>query len=345
MKTVQVIAPAKVNLFLAIGQRRDDGYHDVTTVMHALTLHDRLSMTTRSSDEVAADCQGLPTQQVVTCAEGFKITAGSSKALVNEAAAESSAAPGVCVHARMTWCEGITPIDVDDKDNLACKAVTALAHTLGRTTSETITIDIEKHIPSQAGLGGGSSDAAAALVGAAYLWGLSSHDKAVETVARSLGADVRFFLHGGCVLLAGKGERFVHTLAPRHDSVLLVQPACGVSTPAAYGEFDRSPSYVAKELLDQARIAQDAHDVPLFNNLARPAEKLAPGLERLWNMLRQSSGVEQVLLSGSGSSTFAVCKDDQTARILASDLSALGYWTRATSFSSAHAAPLPKRAY
>ena len=194
----KLIAPAKVNLYLAIGACRDDGYHDAATVMHTLNLHDVVY--------VRRNPEG-----------------------------------GNAPVARMVARGDIVVPDLASEDNIACKAVNALAAKTGRLDDCAIEIRIEKNVPAQAGLGGGSSDAAAALVGAAQLWGLDPSDPAIEQTAREIGADVAFFLHGGCAYLEGTGGTFVHNLAPSKRSVALVKPEGGVSTGAAYCAFDDSP--------------------------------------------------------------------------------------------------------
>lgn len=115
-------------------------------------------------------------------------------------------------------------------DNLAFKAADRLSRAVGRDLPEAIQLRIEKHIPAQGGLGGGSSNAAAVLVGLAKAWGLAADDERVADVARSLGADVAFFLHGGCALLGGVGEVLQRRLETSRRSVVLVKPAEGVCT-------------------------------------------------------------------------------------------------------------------
>lgn len=300
---IRLIAPAKVNLFLEIGDKRPDGYHDVLTVMHALMLHDVLRM------------------KVTPEAEG-----------------------GLNLDVRCIPCEGIAPLDVPDEDNIAAKAVRLLAELVGRNRNETMRIMIEKHIPAEAGLGGGSSDAAAALVGAAKLWGISPDDERIEEAARRLGADVAFFLRGGCACLTGVGDVFDHALSPRTDSVVLVKPEGGVSTREAYRAFDESPRHI--DALDSERALSAAHavDVPLRNNLVSASEGLLPVLAdvREW-MCAQDADVAEVLMSGSGSAVFAVCRDFAAACRVSSAARKRGWWSRTTTFGPARAAAVPTR--
>lgn len=320
---IKLIAPAKVNLFLGIGAKREDGYHEAVTVMHALGLHDVLHMGLAPAS-TSADAE-------VACA--------------GEAGESSGAVPVSPLRVNLTCqaCEGLPALEVSAEDNIACKAVRLLAARLGRTEPETVSIVIEKHIPAQAGLGGGSSDAAAALVGAARLWGLAADDERIEEVARELGADVAFFLHGGCACFTGVGDIFHHELATMNKPVILVKPEGGVSTVEAYRAFDACPQSIADEYQQTALTAARAEQVPLRNNLVCASEQLLPELAKVRAWLEAQEGIEAVLMSGSGSATFAVCDSFPTACRLVSDARARGWWSRATTFAPTRVAAVPRR--
>ena len=299
----KVVAPAKVNLVLGIGARREDGYHKATSLLHALNIHD-----------------------VVYLRKAY-------------------AGPGAGLSIRLS-CTGVGDIEVPDiapEDNIAYKAVALLAEQLGRAEDETIEIHIEKNIPFQAGLGGGSADAAAALVGAARLWGIAPDDPVLEAVAPKLGADVAFFLRGGCGLYRGAGDVFERALAPMKQAVALVKPACGVSTAAAYAAFDADPCAIDDAVLTAADQAQSAEEVMLFNNLAPAAESLAPELAEVKSWLDAQAGVRQALLCGSGATTFAVCESFEAALAVVAEARRRGWWARATSFGSLRASVVPQR--
>ncbi len=241
----------------------------------------------------------------------------------------------------MVWAAGLEPIAVPDESNLVCKAARELAQAIGRTEDESVRIVVEKSVPAQTGLGGGSSDAAAVLVAMANLWGLQPDDGRLEQVARSLGADVAFFLHGGCALLDGAGDTFVHALDPSKKAVAIVKPEGGVSTAAAYATFDDDPGEVPASMLAEVNDARNAEEIPLFNNLAPASEKLYDVLAEVREFAGGFSGVEGVLLCGSGSGTFAVCDSYEAAQSVSSAALARGWWARATSFTSLGAAILP----
>ena len=139
----------------------------------------------------------------------------------------------------MVACGDVVVPDLASDDNIASKAVRACA-ALGRDDAG-IEIRIEKNIPRKAGLGGGSSDAAAALVGAARLWGIDPNDPAIEQTARQLGSDVAFFLHGGCSCYEGTGDVFIRAVEPSKRSVALVKPEGGVSTARGVPHVRRDP--------------------------------------------------------------------------------------------------------
>lgn len=324
MQTVKVIAPAKVNLFLGIGARRDDGYHDATTVMHALAMHDTLHMTLVGAGE-----------DVVLFEPG---DAAQPMRQVPVAVEQGS---GLAVGANTRWSAGLDPLVISDEDNLACKAVRALAEAIGRVEDEAFRLVIDKKIPHQTGLGGGSADAAAALLGAASLWDLDLADKRIEQTARQLGADVAFFIHGGCALLEGTGDAFVRSLEPSKKALAIIKPEGGVSTAQAYATFDSLAPEVPSDALDQIAQAASASDVPLFNNLAAASEQLHDQLAEVRAFASSRPGVEGVLLCGSGAGTFAVCESYDAAAALATAAQAHGWWARTTSFTSVGASVLP----
>lgn len=326
MQTINVIAPAKVNLFLGIGKRREDGYHDATTVMHALSMHDKLTITHIGSGEhvvvVEPNDPAQPERQ-----EEVKVEPGS----------------GLSVVVRNLWFSGIAPLQIPDEDNLVYKAIHALAKTIGRQEDEVIRVVAEKRIPYQAGLGGGSSDAAAAMLGVAHLWGVEDDDEMLQDVARQLGADVRFFMRGGCALLEGRGDWLEHQLEPRRDSVVIIRPEGGVSTAEAYRLFDESPQFFEEDVLAVVRSAQAATDVPLGNNLQAPAFALHSEIPKACQIATEAPGIKDVLLCGSGSAIFAVCETYEAAQALTAEAQRVGFWARATSFSGIRAAILPSR--
>lgn len=325
---IKLVAPAKVNLFLNVGGRRDDGYHAVQNIMHAITLHDVLYMR-RLVDYAAED------MLLASCERD------ASDPLL-EAPALAGPASNIAVKVECVAHKGVAPLAIPARDNIVFKAIDALACELGRTQREALSVRIEKSIPHQGGLGGGSSDAAAALLGAARLWGLGQDDPAIEKIAQRLGADVAFFLKGGCGAFGGCGEVFERSLEPMKKSLVLVKPEGGVSTAAAYKRFDESPAEMDDSLVRRADEARCAADMPLANNLSAAAESLLSELTEIRAWLQSQPEVEGVLLCGSGSTTFAVVGDFSQALRVAAAAQARGWWARSTMFGALKACVVPQ---
>lgn len=300
MKNVtKIISPAKVNLVLAVGEKQESGFHEVQTIMHSLALHDTLSMR-RFDDEGSGE--GL--QVMLKCESSFTID----------------------------------PLLIKAEENIAYKAVVELAKALGRTQDETIEMVLNKVIPAEAGLGGGSSNAAAALVGAATLWGIGVEDERVQEVASRLGADVSFFLKGGCARLSGKGDVFEAQLEPRSGFVLLIRPDAGVSTGKAYAAFDDAPVLPGAEYLSSLAGLNAAADVSLYNNLEKAACSVTPVVAEVLEWGRAAAGEENVVLCGSGSAVCCIFDCYQAACEASVEARKHEWWTRVTSFSPLGAA-------
>ena len=319
--SLKLVSPAKVNLLLAIGAARADGYHEARTIMHALALHDTMyvAASPATADEIAA---------AATAARPDAAVGGPADNLL------------VCIDLSDRTGQDLV---VPAADNLVFKAADALARALGREEAQRVAVRIEKQIPAQGGLGGGSSNAAAMLVALAQLWGVSADDDRVVAVARSLGADVAFFLQGGCAQLGGTGDALERALVPSRQAMVLVKPAAGVSTAEAYRRFDEQPTPVQPAVLDAACAAADAANVPLANNLAPAAEALLPELAQVRAWLADQVGAEKVLLCGSGAATFALVDTFEAASALAVAASKQGWWARPTSLSGLRAAIVPSR--
>ena len=151
------IAPAKVNLFLGVGPVRADGRHEVENVMHALALHDVLHVNACPLDEAFAhEAQDA-------------IAAGSDALAFSGAEGQLLVSVDVVDKTTKLGEAQASPLDVPAAENLAFKAAAALAEAAGRKTPEHVRIRIEKQVPAQAGLGGGSSDAACVLSCGAWM--------------------------------------------------------------------------------------------------------------------------------------------------------------------------------
>ncbi len=288
--------PCKVNLHLGIHAQKDQrGYHKVDSLMVPVALYD-----------------------TVVVDDALELT------VTHE--------PQLCVlpERTTTW-----------------KAAVLLATKLG--ISPDVSIDVQVHIPEKAGLGGSSADAAATLYLLAQRWGVDPLDPLVVEVAKAVGADVAFFLDPQPSLMLGAGDTLVETYTSTVDAPLaIVLPAeTGVVTKEAYDQFDASPiapeSYENLSALLRAA-GQDAAGMEpasdnaaaskqliqqvaslLFNNLAPAAKSLKPQVAEVEKWLKTQPGVLGAQVSGSGSSSFALCESQDAANAIAAAAQAKGW--------------------
>jgi 4-diphosphocytidyl-2-C-methyl-D-erythritol kinase len=215
-----------------------------------------------------------------------------------------------------------------DRTNLVWRAAEALWASLRRVGPVSgVRIRLTKGIPIQAGLGGGSADAAAALLALARFWGVSLRPNQLTDVAASLGADVPFFLSGGTALGLGRGDE-IYPLAdlPPHWVVLLV-PGFGVTTADAYGWYDaerelargpsmREPQYVPGPW--PSRAAQ------MVNDLEAPIARHHPEIDQMRTALRRVGALASAM-SGSGSAVFGLFQKRRDALTAVDRLAGSGW--------------------
>lgn len=226
-----------------------------------------------------------------------------------------------------------------DASNTCWRAATALAKLFDFAPN--YAIDVQKHIPFQAGLGGSSSDAAATILALCDFEHIDTSDPRVYEAARSVGADVPFFLCGEPSYWDEAGNRFSESFATTLASlkgapVVLVKPSCaGVSTPAAYAAFDEKPTVAAalSEALKAFRSGDLCRAAQQFsNNLGDVACRLSAEIQESLSWLRQQQGVLASLVTGSGSSSFALCDSHETAQDIALRAHKRGLKSYATKF-------------
>ena len=222
--------------------------------------------------------------------------------------------------------------DFPMQDNTAYRAAVAMGEAFGREPNFTILID--KNIPVRAGLGGPSTDAAAVILGLCHYWNLNAADPKIDAVARSIGADVPFFLYGPPALLDGAGDTMREMFRPLTGTpVALVKPTDGgVSARAAYQRFDEDPQEPAP--LDELVDALREHDetrifANVSNNLAPVACSLDPGIDEVLSWIREQPEVRAADVSGSGSCVFAVCTTQMAAEAICHAASERGWWSHA----------------
>lgn len=210
-------------------------------------------------------------------------------------------------------------------ENLVVRAAERLRAEVGGRQGASITLS--KSIPAQAGLAGGSSDAAATLVALNQLWDLKVPEARLDALAGEIGSDVAFFRHGPAAVCRGRGEQVepVHLTAPLY--FVLVCPLKGVSTANVYRQLtppDRprpvEPVLEALALGDTPALGRS-----LFNRLQPVAETLEPSLTRVREALKTlGSLLDGHLMSGSGSAYFGLCRDLDAAGHAARQLATLG---------------------
>lgn len=197
-----------------------------------------------------------------------------------------------------------------DESNLVVKAVRAFETATGISCK--YSISLTKVIPNGAGLGGGSSDAAATLHGLNQLHGYILAVDPLREIAANLGSDVPFFLVSGAARCTGRGENIEQVPSPSPLRVLLLKPSFAVPTPDAYGRWETS-----HELAGISYAEQRASCLSLCNDLERPVFQKHQFLAELKQWLLARRETTAALLSGSGSTVFAILAEDADGATLA----------------------------
>ena len=301
---VTVRVPAKINLELIVGPRRDDGYHDLATVFHSIGLHDDVTIT--PADEWSVTIGG-PYAHLVPIGEDN--LAGRAARLLADTVREEQS---------------------DDEDRTAPDR----AYRADRADRiHPVHIHIAKEIPVAAGLAGGSADAAATLVGCDALWQLGSERGLLDELAAQLGSDVNFALTGGTAIGSGRGERVAPVLGKGRYHWVLVTSDDGLSTPEVFAECDRLralrgqdvPAPVPSQPMMAALRSADprALGAVLKNDLQEAALSLRPDLAEVLD-----AGIEYGALggivSGSGPTVAFLVDGAEGALDLAVALTASG---------------------
>ncbi len=294
-EALEIKACAKVNLCLAVAYPPVDGYHQLDSVFQELELHDTLKFWT----------EPLWTQKHVAYTQ-------LGSALVLDCDVE-----GLAI-----------------EDNLIFRALDAAeqaCNVLLAAPGSAFCISVEKHIPAGGGLGGGSSDAAAALKAYAQHASIDPLDERIMAVARKLGADVAFFLHGGAALMNDRGDHLVRKLPDFSLPIVLMGEKQGNPTAHIYKEFDNNPP-AAPDAFALAEAMEDPSIDPIklaalcSNNLEHAACAANASLEQRLNSARKHPLVLNALVTGSGSTSFAICSDLESAHAFANDISSQCAW-------------------
>ena len=260
---IAVAAPAKINLYLHLLGRRDDGYHVVDSLIVFLGLADTVSV---------SPADGLSLGLSGTCATALEGT----------------------------------------KDNLVLEAARALAEAGGCQADAAI--ELTKRVPVAAGLGGGSADAAAALLALSTLWGLDLPHARLADIALGLGADVPVCLESRPVFVGGIGEELESAPELPPVWVLLVNPGKALATKdvfAAHGGGFTRPGRFTASLEDAGALANLLR--PLGNDLTEAARALAPEIGDVLEAIEATEGCLLARMSGSGATCFGLYADEAGA--------------------------------
>jgi 4-diphosphocytidyl-2-C-methyl-D-erythritol kinase len=199
-----------------------------------------------------------------------------------------------------------------DRSNLVWRAAEALCKAAGRRGRLSgVRVRLQKRIPAQAGLGGGSSDAAATLRALGQLWRCDLPVAKLHAVARDLGADVAYFMSGGAALGIDRGDRLFALADRPPQPVVVVRPSFGVSTADAYRWWDAEGDDGARP----GRGVPDDRFLPsseLRNDLEPPVARRHPEIARLGAALRRNGAV-YAAMSGSGSAVFGLFDSGRAA--------------------------------
>lgn len=261
MGEARIKTPAKVNLFLKVLGKRQDGFHDILSLIQPVSLYDEISLDVSEGEGISVECDHVD------------VPAGS--------------------------------------ENLAFRAAEVLLSEV--KLRRAVYIKITKKIPVAGGLGGGSSDAAAVLMGLDRLLGLGLGEARLVEMAAKLGSDVPFFILRGPALARGRGEVLERVpLPPFH--YCLVNPGFKVSTAWAYGNLDLTKKgednilTYSKESLERPENIKGL----LFNDLESVTSRNHPEISRLEEILK-GAGALGALMSGSGPTVFDIFADSVAA--------------------------------
>jgi 4-diphosphocytidyl-2-C-methyl-D-erythritol kinase len=213
-----------------------------------------------------------------------------------------------------------------DAGNLIWKAAAALWTALGRGGEiRDVVVQIDKKVPLEAGLGGGSADAAAALMALARLWG-GAPVTLLREVGATIGADVPFFLSGGTALGLGRGEEIYPLVDLPPHYVVIVRPPFGVSTAEAYGWYDDDRASGQRDEnreFQQLPVPWPSRAAQMINDLEPPVVRRHPEIAAMKQQLREL-GATAAAMSGSGSAVFGLFRSRAAAERAVKPLSRNG---------------------
>lgn len=311
-----IYAYAKVNLLLAVEYPPVGGFHALRSVFQTVDLADELEFTRVPRWELAEFC-------------------GHDAAGEEGGCGASSVRPAFTDAGSAIVVECEPDVGQPCTGNLVFRALEAMEQACGQPVAdadEPLCVRVKKNIPVGGGLGGGSSDAAAAISWYAAEYGIDACGPEALAVAAELGSDVACFLYGGATLMSGRGERLERRLPAFSLPLVLMGDARGNSTPAVYQAFDAAPVAPADtlplvQLMEECAIPS-ALARACANNLQEAAFSCNPELRARVERAKAAPDVLAAQVTGSGSTSFAICPDDEAAARFAARAAAYSAWTR-----------------
>ena len=298
-----VRAPGKVNFSLLIAGKRADGYHEIETLMAKVNWYDEILIERQTEDRGQKTEDGTKnTEQRIQNTEQKAEDGGRENVQYPTSNVELRTNETPVIE---LICKGPYPVPAGE-ENLVYKAAKLILETAGQTVDVRLTLT--KNMPAGSGLGSGSSDAAATLMGINRFFKLGLGKKELAGLAAKLGSDVAFFLDGPMALCTGRGEK-VKKLAECEFRVLLIVPSVSVSTKRVYENY-RHDEAKYRRLREEINVYIEKNRIDLVCSMcANMLQESCFGLHPELGVLKkriESMGVRPVCLSGSGSSMFCI---------------------------------------
>lgn len=259
---IKMYSYGKINLFLDIEGKLQNGYHLIKTILQSIDLHDEITIEELAVDEIIIECNdiSIPTDSSNTCYKAASIV----KKIYN------------------------IPYGV--------------------------LIKINKNIPSQAGLAGGSGNSAAVIKGLNILWNLNMVDRDMLEIGLQIGADVPFCIIGGTYMAEGIGEKLTKLEDFVWDNILVVKPNFSMSTAFVYHNLSDNDynSYTNNQIPKFIR-EHNYRDAAIStaNTLEKVVEKIHPKINKIKNIMTENKSISS-MMTGSGSAIFGLFPDSKS---------------------------------
>ena len=256
MQTIKVAAPAKINLTLEVLDKREDGFHNIKSIMQAISLYDYLT---------------------------FKVEGSNSTQIILKGNSDN--------------------IPYNEK-NLVHKAIVKFFEKTN-ITNKKIEVYIEKNIPVEAGLAGGSTDGAATFFALNELFNRPLSKDQIEELCASLGSDLNFCLNGGTAVCTGRGENTRKIPTQKQDVTLIKPLGFGISAKEAYTKFSKMEDKSVPNNIE--KMAQNFNTALIYNSLEKAVINDYKELQEIKKLIPDS------MMSGSGPTFFVLQKNSPCA--------------------------------